>query len=410
MTLSCFHCDTDTTVDLTFEPTFFVCPNCQSVYGKDSDAEWRVKHKLKGEITQELPLQLGQKGTIYGVTYTIAGILVKSSYSYYHWVEYVLVDDAANFRYLSESQGHWIWMQKIPESDQVNFEIYTAECNGETFDLYDNSTPKLLMAHGYFDYDIQKKYSLREYINPPHLLSKEEYNNYEVHFKGEHISRRNIKKAFNCSVMPPKIGVGIVQPPVFSFQKAIIVFASVGILMLFTLFFRNLGRNEAQVVSIDLPMDKAQGSTLNTPSFTLEGMAASLKIDVSTNVDNSWASLEVALINEITQDEVYANKDVEYYHGYEGGENWTEGSTSESFTICGVGPGKYHLALTPSKESDMSNGDKMYVTAQWEVPTLRNFLMTLLFMGIALVGGYYLNLMFLEKPRWQDSDYSPYEE
>ena len=57
----------------------------------------------------------------------------------------------------------------------------------------------------------------------------------------------------------------------------------------------------------------------------------------------------MALVNENNGEEVYASKDIEYYHGYTDGENWTEGSNSEDFNLCGVAAGKYHLTITPSK-------------------------------------------------------------
>ena len=65
------------------------------------------------------------------------------------------------------------------------------------------------------------------------------------------------------------------------------------------------------------------------------------------------------MINETTGEEIYANKDIEYYHGYTDGENWTEGNTTEEFNICGVAAGKYHLAITPMKATEditKSNG------------------------------------------------------
>jgi hypothetical protein len=48
-------------------------------------------------------------------------------------------------------------------------------------------------------------------------------------------------------------------------------------------------------------------------------------------VDNSWANVGLGLVNEKTNEIVYASKDIEEYHGYEDGENWSEGRRDESF-------------------------------------------------------------------------------
>lgn len=45
-----------------------------------------------------------------------------------------------------------------------------------------------------------------------------------------------------------------------------------------------------------------------------------LNVEAFSNVDNSWATFDVSLVNEKNNEVITATKDIEYYHGYEGGK------------------------------------------------------------------------------------------
>jgi hypothetical protein len=161
-------------------------------------------------------------------------------------------------------------------------------------------------------------------------------------------------------------------------------------------------------LSQSLTFDQYNEKSFVSPSFVLEGGSAPLTISTRSDVDNSWANLQVALVNEKTNEEIYANKDIEYYHGYTDGENWTEGDTSEEFNICGVSEGKYHIVITPMKAPEDIANNFIKVNAVWNQPSMWNVWMPILFMGILTVGLYYLSIYF-EQKRWTESNYSPYD-
>ena len=125
-------------------------------------------------------------------------------------------------------------------------------------------------------------------------------------------------------------------------------------------------------------------------------------------VDNSWASVQIALINEKTGEEVYANKDIEYYHGYTDGESWSEGSNTEEFNLCGVSAGKYHLAISSSKDTADLNATYVAIKANWNAPSNRNVWFICILMGVITLGLFYLDRNF-EIKRWSDSSYTPYD-
>lgn len=60
-----------------------------------------------------------------------------------------------------------------------------------------------------------------------------------------------------------------------------------------------------------------------------------MTISLRSNVDNSWANAQIALINESTNEEIYANKDIEYYSGYTDGESWAKEAKEANLIFVG---------------------------------------------------------------------------
>lgn len=408
MDVSCYQCNTITILEIGFEAKNFVCPNCQSLYLLDSNKEFRRQRSFNHKIAH-VGLQIGQKGILKGVEYTVTGILTKKVYGAYYWNEYILNDNANNFVYLSESDGHWIFLKEITDKFDVSNHARFLTYEEIDMKLYDDTDAEIVTAQGFFDFIIPiKKIQTIEYINAPYMISIEKSEDTEVAFFGEHISVKEIRKGFPFFTLPSKTGTGIVQPFFMSVRNTAIVFCFVlGLIVLsnWVIYSDKEGKN---VFYKDLTFDEFNNKELVSPSFVLEGGSAPMSVSLSSGVDNSWANVQVALVNEKTNDEVYANKDIEYYHGYEDGESWTEGNPSEEFNICGVAAGKYHLVITPQKAPEDSQNNTLTINAIWDQPSSWNIWATIIFMGIVLIGLYYLNLNF-EKTRWEDSSYSPYE-
>ncbi|MEC4051013.1 DUF4178 domain-containing protein [Flavobacterium sp. SUN046] len=406
MDISCFHCNTVTSQEICFVPTEFVCPSCQAQYKSERG---ELKYTGKFNSTYTFTLSVGQKGQFKGTEYTVSGILIKKAFGSYEWAEYILQDTAGNFLYLSEASGHWILLEEVAFDEKVGNHPRTVDYDIYSLNLYEYYDADVVGAKGFFDFDIEQKTELIEYIHPPFILSVEKTNEGQTAFYGKHISKREVKKAFGISEVPYASGVGVVQPFPFNFVNTIISFCAFAIIMVFANWFLNKDRVQYDVLDLAVPYGLQDGKDYTTPSFELKGSAAPMTIKAFSEVDNSWANIDVALVNEKTNEEIYANKDIEYYHGYTDGENWTEGSTSEDFNICGVSEGKYHLVLTPSKAPEDVKNNYIRVQASWNEPTTHNLYMTYLFMGIFIVIVFFANRYF-ETQRWQDSSYSPYNQ
>lgn len=407
MEIKCPKCNTVTTAGVDFEVLEFGCPNCKALIGNRRDKPQSVL-KVYDYMSPGLVLKVGDKGTLKGNAYEVTGLLVKRVAGVYYWREYILAAEDGAKLFLSETDGHWIVLHEIEDKFDVHDYPTFIEYKDMTLKLYDYENAGIVQAEGFFDYEMPvKAEKMIEYINPPYILSLEGHGKNQAAFFGEHISKREVKKAFSISSMPAKTGTGIVQPFLFSVRNMAIVLCSFAVLILISHLAIYSGRQEQKVLDQTLNFSEYSGKDFVSQPFTLEGGSAPLAVTVHSDVDNSWASMQIGLVNESTGDEVYASKDVEYYHGYTDGENWSEGDRSEDFNICGVGAGKYHLVLTPS--SDIVNTpSSITVRASWNQPSLWNVFLPIIFMGVMTIAAYYWELYF-ERKRWADSSFSPYE-
>ncbi|GAA4077544.1 hypothetical protein GCM10022389_24340 [Flavobacterium cheonanense] len=400
MDFPCFHCNTETKLDVKIDVSFFACPSCGTLYSKNNNNEFTFKDRFKKEIYNNA-FSVGQKADFKNETYTIIGLLIKRFDAVTRWAEYVLQNEKGEFLYLSESSGNFILLEQIEFEKKVGNHPLTIDYLDKTFDRYDYTYPKLDYASGYFDYNILDKIELIEYINPPYIVSFEKFGKEQTAFYGKHISRSAIKSAFKSSAIPSKSEIGMAQPFPINVRNLVMIFCSVAILILVSHWFLNKDRTQQEVLNTSIPFENYTSKDFVSPSFELKGSSAPLQISVSSNVNNSWANVQIALVNEKTNEEVYASKDIEYYHGYTDGESWTEGSTAEDFNICGVGAGKYHLTITPLKAAEDYSNSLINISATWNKPSLRNFYMTLIFMVVFVIIVYYISKYFEEK-RWSE--------
>lgn len=410
MKIPCYSCNTETELEVGFEVLNFVCPNCQSVYARDAEGKFRRKSQYK-KATNDFPLQIGDVGFLKGSEYKVTGILVKNIYPNYSWTEFILQNQEKKFVYLSLSKGHWILLTEMEETFGVKSHPLVLEHENEDYDIYEYSDAEIINAQGFFDFELpgNQFIHLVEYIRPPFMISVEIMNKVETAFYGEYIKKSEIKKAFKNIILPYQSGVNIIQPYRFDLRNTAIIFCLFALLIITSNWYIYKDQFQQNVFSKTIKFSEFDNKEVTSDAFILKGGSAPLTIKVATSVDNSWANVNVALVNEQTNDEIYANKDIEYYHGFSDGERWTEGSSSEEFNICGVKAGKYHLLITPMKAPEDVNNSEMQVNVVWNEPSSRNVWLVI----IAMIVIYFIIRFFsynFEKERWAESNYSRYPE
>ncbi|WP_428230487.1 DUF4178 domain-containing protein [Flavobacterium sp.] len=410
MKVPCYNCDTVTELEVGFKVVNFVCPNCHSLYEADSEGQLRLRSKFNSQINN-FALKIGDKGSLKGKEYILTGALVKKVTQNYLWTEYVLKNEKGEFVYLSESDGNWIFLTEIEEKFNIKKQhpkkvVY----DGNPYELYEYCDAAIENAQGYFDFSLPtKKVHMTEYIQPPFMISVERIDDVETVFLGEYISNSQIRKGFPGVHLPYQTGVNITKPYYFDVNNTAIIFCIFLLMIISANWYIYKDQIQQVVFEKTVTFTDFNDKEITSDSFVLSGGSAPMTIKVSTDVDNSWANVDVALVDEKTNDEIHANKDIEYYSGYTDGESWTEGSPSEKFNICGVKAGKYHLLITPIKAPEDLRNNVITIRAIWNEPSNRNVWLIVMFMIVVYILIRYLKINF-EKKRWEFSDYSPYSE
>lgn len=409
MKVPCYSCNTVTELEVGFKVVNFVCPNCHSLYLADSEGQLRLRSKFKPEVN-DFAFKIGDKGILKGVGYTVTGSLVKKVSRSYIWTEYILKSLKGDFVYLSESDGNWIFLTEMEEKFDVKQHPKTLKYNDDIFDIYEYCDAEIENAQGYFDFSLPtRKVHMVEYIQPPLMISIERINDIETAFFGEYITKSEIRKGFPQINLPYQKGVNITQPYYFNITNTAIIFCIFALLIIISNWYIYKDQTQQIVFNKTVSFTDFNDKEITSDPFVLKGGSAPMTIHVSTDVDNSWANVDVALVDEKTNDEIHANKDIEYYSGYEDGESWSEGSPFENFNICGVKGGKYHLLITPVKAPEDMRNNAMTIRVVWQESSNRNVWLIVIFMIVVLIVIRFLKINF-EKKRWSDSSYSPYSE
>ena len=126
-----------------------------------------------------------------------------------------------------------------------------------------------------------------------------------------------------------------------------------------------------------------------------------MRITAGAPVDNSWADLDVDLINEQSQEVESVNVPVEYYSGVDEGEAWSEGGRETDATLSALPAGKYTLRVEGTWQN-WQQDMPVAVKVEQNVNRGVNFCCALLVLLIMPVLGFVRKFTF-EAGRWKDS-------
>ncbi|RYY63842.1 MAG: DUF4178 domain-containing protein [Chitinophagaceae bacterium] len=409
------------------------CPSCNKTvtlqglpYAQSGACAHCGKHfrrNDRGTITKgdsngdySLPdLPLGSKGRVFGADYEIVGFAVKEEQNAYHarWREYVLWNEWEGYAFLSEFDGHWIFLRERGEGPVIRQPAPdTLVFDKEPYQKYNRYHYKVVFATGSFPYDIDDVESTEvyEYISPPEMWSCEiDKRACFAWYHGQHIAGRDLSEAFaHNGYLPPKQGVGAVEPRAFIAPGKIALVAGAGIvfLLLLHLLLTWPSRNHV-LLDENLTFDNRDTVSLSRNDIYLDRDQSNVEVEVWSPVTNSWVEVSTSLIDKRSGQEYGLEQGVEYYEGYDGGESWSEGSRHESGYLTAVPAGNYLLQLQVQREPMLARTDSARVRLTYDVPMMRNFWLSLLtLLGWPLVT--YLRVRSSERSRWYNSPFTPF--
>ncbi|MFN2455869.1 MAG: DUF4178 domain-containing protein [Pyrinomonadaceae bacterium] len=414
--LSCPHCGGSLELHAPDTAERVTCPNCDSLLDVNEGQLKYLKSLEPGRFTPSIPL--GTVGEIDGKKTAVIGFVARSveiEGTRYFWEEYLLYNPATGFRWLVQSDNHWNFVQSVTVGD-VTETKGAAQFRGESYKLFQDATAQVEYVAGEFYWKVTTGELVRaaDYVHPPLMLSKEvstapEHDDAGVAPAGEinwslakYATPKEIERAFNLSNLPRPSSIAPNQPfPYTGFYK----YWALLMALLFTVALASFvtgGSRSAFEQSYQLPPLANTEATQTVFSAPFE-LAARRNISVSAAapVDNSWVYIEGDLINEETGLVQQFSLPVEYYHGYEDGESWSEGERNPRAVLSALPAGKYTMRLEAQWER-WQQPISVNVHVDQNVSRPINFILALLGLSAIPVIILIYRIMF-EKRRWADS-------
>jgi hypothetical protein len=361
--LSCPQCGGPIELRVKGETKRVACPYCGSLL--DADHGLKVLEALDQAPTQPR-IPLGSQGRISGMVWTVVGFLIRSTEVEgirYPWDEYLLHAEHHGFRWLVCAQGHWSFLEPVPQG-AVRVSESAATYKGETYRHFQSSIAQVDEVLGEFYWAVSRGdvAETADFVNPPRVLSAERESRAEGEgelncSEGAYMEAADVWKAFSVAGDPPRpTGIAPNQPNPLGKDLGLMWTAALFALAFVTLLYLGLAMTRGQQVfseGVRLFPGQVSGavdSALVTEPFEIQG-SGNVQVTVRAPVSNSWIYFDGALINEDTSSMDEFELEVSYYFGSDSDGSWTEGDSKASTTIGSVPAGHYRLRLAPQWEA-----------------------------------------------------------
>jgi hypothetical protein len=400
------------------------CPYC-AAFLDATQGDLRLLRLLGAKQRGQPAIPLGSRGQFEDQELTVIGFVERQAVidgQRWPFSEYLLHAPALGFRWLVESDGHWSYVKPVGAGAVTETPHGHAQYGGVVFRRFQTSPVivSAVLGEFYWRLEVGDEVEATDFVAPPAMLSKEVTADEVTWSLGEYLTPRDVKKRLGLKELPrAPIGVGPSQP--YRHHRAPAYFGTLVLAILAVaagLGIMSENRTVRQeTFSVLDPGTLAADATLSgsspaasqvffTQSFDLE-RGKNVEVQLQAFIDNSWVYVAGDLVNEDTGELRAFEKAIEYYRGYEGGESWSEGSTTEAVFIAAVPAGRYVLRLDVQRDPAPAAGGavSLSVTVKQDVFRVSHALTALLVVGIP--GLLFLLLQWrFERRRWRDSNHA----
>jgi hypothetical protein len=416
-TLECPNCGG--TVQLKYERTInAVCIQCLSILDA-STPSLQILQKFQGKQRYQPKIPLGTRGKLPSGQYEAIGFqtrYINVDGVTYTWEEYLLYNPYKGYRYLTEYNGHWNdirTLRALPVPSKKGSK-QAAIYGGKTYTHFQTADATTGFVMGEFPWQVRvgETVQVKDYVAPPDTISSEESHGEVVWSAGTYTPGADIWKAFGLKGSPPRVtGIYANQPSPYQGKSggAWAVFALLSLLLLITVIVVAIAAPRQKVFQQHYTFSPGVGEpSFVTPVFNLKGGKSNVEVTVSTDLNNDWAFLSLALINDDTGVAYDFGKEISYYYGRDSDGSWSEGRRDGSVSLSGIPGGRYYLRVEPEMEKD----GRMH-TLSYDLMVERGkpsyFWFLLAFLGLLIPPIYTsIRAFSFENARWAESDYGAF--
>jgi hypothetical protein len=433
VTINCQNCGGRLDLIAPDQSERVICPNCGAVYDNLKGKLLYLRALDKRPHQPQIPL--GSKGKIDDVESTVAGYVRRSVHfdQTYYWDEYLLFNQAAGFRWLVQSDNHWSFVTPINAGDVSGAQAGAAPAKritygGTSYRLFQDADAKVeyVLGEFYWRVEIGETVRARDYIAPPFGISQEiapRQSGGEVNYSlGRYLTPADVEKAFGVKNLPRPTGVGMLQPNTAQGLGRIWLWLALAAFLLSLVFavFSPAREVTQEIIELTGGTTPAEwsGSDTSAPAtkaepdkiffskpFELAG-GKNLVIEAFSRVDNQWVYVQGDVVNETTGEVQSFELPVEYYHGVDGGESWSEGSNQQSIFLSAMPKGTYTMRIEAQWDPNASP-PPLHVLVKEGVFHWSHFWLAFLALSLFPLFATIRRFRF-EAERWKESAFSAF--
>ena len=389
------------------------CPNCDSLLDVNQGNLSYLKSLTPSPDQPAFVAPIGAEGSFKDdVKFKIIGAVVRSvtfDGIKYYWHEYLLYNPMVGFRWLVHSDNHWNFVEPVNPADVTQSNSFAAggsvDYNGQKFKIFQDAPATVEYVKGEFYWRVEQGEVVRavDYVAAPLMLSQEISPN-EINWSvGTYLTNEEVEKAFAVADLPKPWGVGPNQPFTGQFYYTWGALPLLALLVVAVIMIPLAGITKtvlSQEVILPPMVNATTAQAVFSQPFDLKGNS-NVRITAGAQVNNSWADLDIDLINDQSQEVESVNTPVEYYSGSDSDGAWTEGDKSTDATISSLPAGKYTLRVEGTWQDWQA---QMPVSVKVEQGVNRgvNFCCAFIVLLIVPIFGLIRKWSF-EAGRWKDS-------
>jgi ribosomal protein L37AE/L43A len=387
-----------------------VCGSCGSAHDLGDERHPILFQAALDKAARPL-IPLGSRGRLRGSDYEVIGLMrreVRVEGIPYQWTEYLLFNLGGGFAWLSEYDGHWNYIQPTIHQPALfrrrGGEF--AQYEGRQFRHFQTSEAKVTYVLGEFYWRVAlgEKALVRDFVDPPRLLSEERMERELLYSIGEYVEGDELRRAFGIKApFPEPVGVYANQPSPWTgklpgYWLRFGVFALV--LTAMQIFFVSRDRHlDIPPMAVHLETSHPELAPVS-PTFSLPSGRRDVEVEADLDSDDARIGLKVEAVNAADGTALPGARDISAYR-----DRPVPGHRKITLRFPDVPKGSYYLVVSATGENIPADQP---LTATLKVRRAKMSL-GIFFLALAALAGWpwmaaWRNGAF-ETRRWMASDH-----
>ena len=399
---NCPACGAGLTVRATGSTVTMACEYCGSLIDLN-DPRRRLIEK-HDQLAARLQIPLGRRGTLDGIAWEVVGWVEKTDGSgYYSWEEYLLYNPWRGFRFLTLDRGHWALGAVVTELMQTRGR--TAMVGDASYRHFLHGTAIVRRVVGEFYWRVRKGETVEvdDYVAPPEMISIETGKDEGNVTRLRYVTPAEMRAGFNVSSGPE--GVAPAQPNPHAGGNLSRAVVTLGFIVAAIAIHNAIDRPKTVLYEQVAQLSTAdRGQAFRLPNLTKDRPGA-LWFETSAPVQNSWLEVEYTVTHVESRESWSISQPVEYYHGREGGESWSEGGQQSRRSLSNLPAGTYDITVSADWSQAAIGEPASFAVSISQGPVdTGNLVVAILALLLLPLVRIYRRWKF-ETRRWANSDY-----